>query len=213
MRHFSLLAVTAATVIAVGSTASAQGRGSHVPTAPVTSHASTGGGKPTGVGKPTTSPASAKGGGSKKPGSTTTSGESTTTTADTTTTVVAEANAISTKIANNPSQLAKVTALLDGTGMTLEEASAGFRNQGQFLAALNVAKNRNLSFAELQQAMTVDGLSLGQAAKTVPSAQATETTETTTTVTVTTGTEGTTATGTTGDTSTSTSTTTPPAAQ
>ena len=49
--------------------------------------------------------------------------------------------------------------------MTLEQASSGFRNQGQFLAALNASKNRGLPFADLQWAMTVDGLSLGQAAK------------------------------------------------
>jgi hypothetical protein len=50
-------------------------------------------------------------------------------------------------------------------GMTLEQASAGFRNQGQFIAALNASKNRGLVFADLQKAMTVDGMSLGQAAK------------------------------------------------
>ena len=52
-------------------------------------------------------------------------------------------------------------------GMTLEQASSGFRNQGQFIAALNASKNRGLPFADLQKAMTVDGMSLGQAAKTV----------------------------------------------
>jgi hypothetical protein len=50
-------------------------------------------------------------------------------------------------------------------GMTLEDASAGFRNQGQFIAALNASKNQGVVFADLKEAMTVDGLSLGQAVK------------------------------------------------
>jgi len=53
------------------------------------------------------------------------------------------------------------------TGMTIEEASTGFRNQGQFIAALNASKNQGLDFVQLKDAMTVDGLSLGQAAKQV----------------------------------------------
>lgn len=73
-------------------------------------------------------------------------------------------NKVSTKLAGNPAQLARVQAMLPA-GMTLEQASSGFRNQGQFLAALNASKNRGLPFADLQKAMTVDGLSLGQAAK------------------------------------------------
>jgi hypothetical protein len=90
--------------------------------------------------------------------------------------------------------------------MTIEEASAGFRNQGQFIAALNASKNRQIDFVQLKEAMTVDGLSLGQAAKQVrnapPAAPAPApttggTTGTGSTGTGTTGT-GTTATGTTG---------------
>jgi hypothetical protein len=76
---------------------------------------------------------------------------------------------VSTKIAKNPAQLGKIQPQLDAMGLTLEQASAGFRNQGQFIAALNAAKNRNLDFVALQEAMTVDGLSLGQAAKKVAS--------------------------------------------
>jgi hypothetical protein len=56
--------------------------------------------------------------------------------------------------------------------MSLEEASAGFRNQGQFIAALNASKNRQVDFVQLKEAMTVDGLSLGQAAKQVQNAPA-----------------------------------------
>ena len=54
--------------------------------------------------------------------------------------------------------------------MTIEEASAGFHNQGQFIAALNASKNQQIDFVQLKEAMTVDGLSLGQAAKQVRNA-------------------------------------------
>ena len=37
--------------------------------------------------------------------------------------------------------------------MTLESASAGFKNQGQFLAALHVSQNLNIPFADLKTAM------------------------------------------------------------
>jgi hypothetical protein len=82
-----------------------------------------------------------------------------------------EPNAISTKISKNPSQLAKVKTMLPA-GMTIEEASAGFRNHGQFIAALNASRNQKLDFIQLKDAMTVDGLSLGQAAKQVRTAPA-----------------------------------------
>jgi len=80
------------------------------------------------------------------------------------TATTAPASNIASKIAKNPQQLARVTALLPA-GMTLEQASAGFRNQGQFLAALNASKNQGVSFAALQTAMTEEGASLGQAVK------------------------------------------------
>lgn len=146
-------------------------------------------------------------------GSTTTTG---TTAGATTTTVPMLANPVSTKITRNPQQLARVRAMLPD-GMTLEQASAGFRNQGQFLAALNVSKNRGISFVDLQQAMTVEGLSLGQAARQIQMAPVTPapapaTGTPTGTATGTTGTAtGATGTGTTSTTTTSTTTTTAPA--
>jgi hypothetical protein len=66
-------------------------------------------------------------------------------------------------------------------GMTLEQASAGFRNQGQFVAALNASKSRNIPFDQLQKAMTVDGLSLGQAMQSLKGATTTTPPPTTTT--------------------------------
>lgn len=73
-------------------------------------------------------------------------------------------SSISAKITRNPEQLARINAMLP-SGMTIDQATAGFRNQGQFIAALNASKNQGVPFADLQKAMTVDGLSLGQAVK------------------------------------------------
>jgi hypothetical protein len=50
------------------------------------------------------------------------------------------------------------------SGMTLEQAADGFRNRGQFVAALQQSNNHGVSFAELKAAMTGDApVSLGQA--------------------------------------------------
>ena len=40
------------------------------------------------------------------------------------------------------------------TGMTLDQASLGFKNQGQFIAALHVSRNLGIPFADLKTAMT-----------------------------------------------------------
>ena len=48
--------------------------------------------------------------------------------------------------------------------MTLNRAATGFRNQGQLIAALHVARNLNIPFRQLRLEMTgPDHLSLGQA--------------------------------------------------
>jgi hypothetical protein len=57
------------------------------------------------------------------------------------------------KIAKNPNLAAKVQGRLPA-GMTLAQASTGFRNQGQFLAAVNVSNNLGIDFVKLQAAMT-----------------------------------------------------------
>jgi hypothetical protein len=59
-------------------------------------------------------------------------------------------------------------------GMTLATASNGFRNQGQFIAALHVSQNQGIPFADLRDAMTgPNAVSLGQAIHTLrPSANA-----------------------------------------
>ena len=195
MRKFSLLATTAVAVAALSTATAAQGRGAgKTPTAkaqnvstsaPKAGGPSTHGSSGSNAGSTghsattkTSGPAHGESHGtSKKPTTTTastssgtSSGTSTGTTASTSTTTTPpptfEPNAISTKISKNPSQLAKAKAMLP-TGMTIEEASTGFRNQGQFIAALNASRNQGLDFVQLKDAMTVDGLSLGQAAKQV----------------------------------------------
>jgi hypothetical protein len=90
-------------------------------------------------------------------------------------------NPIATKIASKPELNAKISAMLPtvkGKAMSLDEASMGFKNQGQFIAALHVAQNLNISFMDLKNAMvTKTGTgataefkqtsSLGQAIQTV----------------------------------------------
>jgi hypothetical protein len=186
MKLYRLFTVTA-TAVALTTTVSAQGKGAgaaktpHVTTQAPKSVGNTTHGPKSG---PATSAGKSASAGSSHKASTTAStsagssdqsgkGSSrakapTSTTPSTGTTAAADAvppNPVSTKVANNPAQLAKIQPQLDALGLTLEEATAGFRNQGQFIAALNAAKNRNLDFVALQEAMTVEGLSLGQAAK------------------------------------------------
>jgi hypothetical protein len=47
-------------------------------------------------------------------------------------------------------------------GTDLMTASAGFKNLGQFVAAVNVSNNLGLKFADLKTHMVTDGMSLGQ---------------------------------------------------
>lgn len=187
----SRLFATAVAFVALGTaTLNAQGRsgnaGNSGNTHTSNAQASTPGGSPAG----TTTHGSVANGNSHKPTTTTT----TTSTSGSTTTTTPP-NAIAAKIAKNPSEMVRISAMLP-QGMTLDEASAGFRNQGQFIAALNASKRTNIPFEDLKSAMTVDNLSLGQAVKQLqPSATAPTTTGT-----------GTTGSGSTTDTSTTTST-------
>jgi len=50
------------------------------------------------------------------------------------------------------------------SGMTLDQAAEGFRNRGQFIAALQQSQNHDISFRDLKAQMTGDNpLSLGEA--------------------------------------------------
>ena len=63
----------------------------------------------------------------------------------------------------NPQQRARLESMLP-SGMTLEQAADGFRNQGQFIAALQQSRNHDISFGDLKAQMTGDNpISLGEA--------------------------------------------------
>ncbi len=103
------------------------------------------GDKPAAPGKPAMS----------KPGKPpkTTSGSGSTSTANTSQTPL---NPIAAKIASKPNLNAKISAMLptvNGKTMTLNDASMGFKNQGQFIAALHVAQNLHISFTDLKNQM------------------------------------------------------------
>ncbi len=95
-------------------------------------------------------------------------GRTTTTTSSTTTTTTG-----GTTVALSPVQqkLQKNTNLADKLegrlpkGTNLMDAAEGFRNLGQFVAAVNVSNNLGISFTELKSRMVDDGMSLGQAIK------------------------------------------------
>lgn len=70
---------------------------------------------------------------------------------------------IAANIAKTPRLEARLKAMLP-RGMTLEQASEGFRNQGQFIAALEASRSNNIDFVKLKAEMTGDDpLSLAQA--------------------------------------------------
>lgn len=93
--------------------------------------------------------------------STTTRTRTTTTTSGATKTTTPMLNPIAAKISAKPQLNTKVTAMLP-KNMTLDRASEGFKNQGQFIAALHVSKNVGVSFKDLKNDMTKKNMSLGQ---------------------------------------------------
>jgi hypothetical protein len=60
---------------------------------------------------------------------------------------------VSQRIERNPQLAARLQSLLPA-GMTLDQAAAGFGNQGHFIAALHVSHNLNIPFADLKADMT-----------------------------------------------------------
>jgi hypothetical protein len=80
----------------------------------------------------------------------------------TTTTATLTLTPVQEKLKKNTNLAAKLTSRLpEGTDLML--ASAGFRNLGQFVAAVNVSNNLKIPFTALKTKMVTDGLSLGQA--------------------------------------------------
>ena len=69
------------------------------------------------------------------------------------------------KIERNPTLSANLQALLP-SGESLSQAAAGFKNEGQFIAALHVSHNLNIPFDQLKAKLTGDNsMSLGAAIK------------------------------------------------
>jgi hypothetical protein len=66
------------------------------------------------------------------------------------------------KLQRNTNLAAKLRSRLPA-GTDLMTASAGFRNLGQFVSAVNASYNHNLAFDGLKQRIIYDGMSLGQA--------------------------------------------------
>src|SRR5262249_1724092 len=72
---------------------------------------------------------------------------------------------IASKIEADPKLSAKLQAMLRA-GQSLSQAAAGFKNKGQFIAALHVSHNLNIPFDQLKAKMTgSDSMSLGAAIK------------------------------------------------
>ena len=54
-----------------------------------------------------------------------------------------------------------------GSGVDLQQASSGFKNLGEFVAAVHVSKNLNIPFDQLKTTMASDGGNLGKAIHTL----------------------------------------------
>ncbi len=79
----------------------------------------------------------------------------------------ASASRVPMQLAKHPGLTTRLQPLLP-TGMTVDEAAQGFRNLGQFVAAVHVSKNLGIPFADLKQAMTgSQPQSLGRAIQTL----------------------------------------------
>jgi len=102
----------------------------------------------------TTTGATGDGNASTTTSSTSTTGGSTTT------------SAIAEKIAKNPELESRLAVLLP-KDMTMADAAKGFKNQGQFIAALHVSQNLGVSFTQLKTEMVDHNRSLGQSIQVV----------------------------------------------
>jgi hypothetical protein len=58
-----------------------------------------------------------------------------------------------TAVKTNPNQEARLLAMLP-PGATIQDASLGFKNRGQFIAAVNASTNHSIPFYELKARMT-----------------------------------------------------------
>jgi len=72
---------------------------------------------------------------------------------------------LASRIESNPQLAARVQSMLP-SGSSIASASSGFKNEGQFLAALHASQNLNIPFDQLKGKMTgSNAVSLGSAIK------------------------------------------------
>jgi hypothetical protein len=96
------------------------------------------------------------------PTTTSTTTTTTTDTTGTTATTQTPLTPVQQKLQKNTNLASKLQSRLPA-GTDVTKAAAGFRNLGQFVAAVNVSNNLDLNFTTLKTAMVTDGKSLGQA--------------------------------------------------
>jgi len=159
----------ACAVVLIGSAsgAAAQGKGAPkvkttAPAAGAATHGKSATDKPAAAPKTTVS---TKATGSPKTTATKATGSPKSTTTTTTTTPTGTAiplTPVQQKLQKNTNLAGKLQPRLPA-GTDLNTAAAGFRNLGQFVAAVNVSNNLGLDFTTLKTAMVTDGKSLGQA--------------------------------------------------
>jgi hypothetical protein len=89
------------------------------------------------------------------------SGSTSTTTPGTGTGTAVTLTPVQQKLQKNTNLASKLQGRLPA-GTDLMTASSGFRNLGQFVAAVNVSNNLGIPFAQLKTRMVDDGMSLGQ---------------------------------------------------
>lgn len=99
---------------------------------------------------------------SKKNTATTTTTPTTTTSTTTPTTTTTTLSPVQQKLLKNTNLASKLQSRLPA-GTDLKTAASGFRNLGQFVAAVNVSNNLGIPFAQLKTRMVDQGMSLGQA--------------------------------------------------
>ena len=159
----------ACAVVLIGSAsgAAAQGKGAPkvkttAPAAGAATHGKSATDKPAAAPKTTVS---TKATGSPKTTATKATGSPKSTTTTTTTTPTGTAiplTPVQQKLQKNTNLAGKLQSRLPA-GTDLNTAAGGFRNLGQFVAAVNVSNNLGLDFTTLKTAMVTDGKSLGQA--------------------------------------------------
>jgi hypothetical protein len=104
------------------------------------------GNKPTSAGKPTTTSGKPSTDSGNATGSTSTTSPAASSGSTT------PLNPIASKIMSKPALNQKISAMLPSK-MSLNDASMGFKNQGQFIAALHVSQNLGIPFKDLKNAM------------------------------------------------------------